>query len=624
MGSSKAQPEHVDSDDLRDILSTSTAFKGFSEKDFSVLAQHSKRVFAPSGTHLVGHGDNIENIMLIEYGRILVIIPSGSGETIRIECERGQPLGLTTAVGKETIRGNAYALRDSKIILIHRKAFLRCIAENPELIEGYSKWALEQALLLIGHTSPKNRPLTYALLPISDSPQLCLSIELLNQAITDTIGEGRFLDSQNVSKSLGSDLSDTSSFARVRPQLAEWIEEQEAEGHFSMLVCDPSETKWTQWCLNQSNLITVMAMMNDTSEIERIDSMFAQRKVAGARILINLVLIHENDIELPSGTTPWTNLKCLARHHHVRIANKSDFQRIARWITARPVGLTLGGGGARGFAHIGVLQALEDRNIPIDAIGGTSMGAVIAGAYARGWPPNKILEVAKKVFSDTRAVLDLNIPIISILAGRKLNRKLRTFFDDTDISDLWLPYFCISASLSAGEMIVHDHGPLWQKVRASCSLPGIFPPVRTDGHLLVDGGVMNNVPLDVMERWCKGGKVIAVNVGGGGAKDFANSEHWDDDGWRLLRHSLTRRNEHIANILDVMMWSTTLSSKRYLQQLVAQGRGDLYLAPPVQDFQLLGFDAIEQLYNVGYDYAAKKLDEWDGLSEISRAANLNN
>jgi predicted acylesterase/phospholipase RssA len=208
------------------------------------------------------------------------------------------------------------------------------------------------------------------------------------------------------------------------------------------------------------------------------------------------------------------------------------------------------------------------------------MGAVIAGAYARGWTPQKILEVASSVFTDKKSVFDLDIPILSILAGRKLNRNLRSIFEDIDISDLWLPFFCISASLSAGEMIVHDRGPLWKYVRASCSLPGIFPPVRTDGHLLVDGGVMNNVPLDVMEGRCKGGTVIAVNVGGGGAKDFANSEPWDSSGWRLLRHSLTTRKEHVVNILDVMMWSTTLSSKKYLQQLVAAGRGDLYLAPP--------------------------------------------
>ena len=117
---------------------------------------------------------------------------------------------------------------------------------------------------------------------------------------------------------------------------------------------------------------------------------------------------------------------------------------------------------------------------------------------------------------------------------------------------------------------------------------------------------------------------MAVNVGGGGAKDFASSEHWDSTGWRLLKHKLMNRDESIANILDVMMWSTTLSSKRYLQQLVEAGRGDLYLTPPVLDFQLLGFDACEKLYRVGYQYACEQLDEWDGLTDIVPARHLTN
>ena len=208
--------------------------------------------------------------------------------------------------------------------------------------------------------------------------------------------------------------------------------------------------------------------------------------------------------------------------------------------------------------------------------------------------------------------------MISILAGRKLNRQLQSFFEKIDITDLWIPFFCISASLSEGEMVIHDQGLLWEKVRASCSLPGIFPPVLSDGQLLVDGGVMNNVPMDVMENWCNGGTVIAVNVGGGGAKGFDDGKHWNETGWSLLRQRFSRNSQkkRITNIVDVMLWSTTISSKRYLQQLVDAGRVDLYLTPPVQEFQLLGFDAYEKLYQVGYEYARNKLAAWEDLSKI--------
>jgi predicted acylesterase/phospholipase RssA len=441
------------------------------------------------------------------------------------------------------------------------------------------------------------------------------------QALSETVGQGHLIDSQRVQEALGCDPSKENEFEKVRPQLTAWLEEQEAEGRFLLFVCDPTETNWTRWCLHQTDRIIVAAMAEDIAEIERIDQMFAGRKVAEIKVMVDLVLIQEQGLKLPSGSNVWMKLACRRRHHHVRQGNAIDFRRVARRISDRAVGLVLGGGGARGLAHIGVLQALEEAGVPVDVIGGTSMGSAMAAAYARGWTPQKILKFASETFTDTKAVRDLDFPMISILAGRKLNKRLQAFFEEIDIADLWLPYFCISASLSEGEMIVHDQGLLWEKVRASCSLPGVFPPVRADGQLLVDGGVMNNVPIEVMENRCIGGTVVAVNVGGGGAKGLASSKHWDDSGWSQLRHRLSPRssNEHVANIFDVLLWTTTLSSKRYLQQLVQSGRVDLYLTPPVQGFELLGFDAYEKLYRIGYEYAHKRLAAWDDLPRVVQA-----
>jgi predicted acylesterase/phospholipase RssA len=297
----------------------------------------------------------------------------------------------------------------------------------------------------------------------------------------------------------------------------------------------------------------------------------------------------------------------------------SDFERAARRLSERAVGLVLGGGGARGLAHIGVLQALEAANIPIDVIGGTSMGAVMAAAYAQGLSPEDILAYVSELFAKVSAVRDIDFPMVSLLAGRKLNQALQSFFGDIDIVDLWLPFFCISSSLSEGRMMVHDRGPVWEMVRASCSLPGIFPPVCSDGHYLVDGGVMNNVPMDIMGEHCTGGTVIAVNVGGGGATNVCDNQQCSATGWSLLRQRLNpvAEKDRFTSIVDVLMWATTLSSKGYLQQLVSGGHVDLYLTPPVQEFALLGFEAYQELFDIGYEYTRKQLAEWDGLASIA-------
>jgi predicted acylesterase/phospholipase RssA len=242
--------------------------------------------------------------------------------------------------------------------------------------------------------------------------------------------------------------------------------------------------------------------------------------------------------------------------------------------------------------------------------------------YARGWSPQRILELVREVFQDARSVMDLDFPMVALLGGRKLDRLLRSVFEEIDIADLWLPYYCISSSLTEASMVVHDRGPVWRCVRASSSLPGIFPPVNAEGQLLVDGGVVNNVPMDIMGDRCEGGTVIGIDVGGGGARNLELEDRGGASGWGLLRNRLNpiSRKEQIANIFQILMWATTLSSKQYLQQLVATGHVDLFLAPPVQEFQLLGFDAYEKLYQVGYEYTQKQLAEWDGLEKVPRTS----
>ncbi|MEK6247157.1 MAG: patatin-like phospholipase family protein, partial [Planctomycetales bacterium] len=403
-----------------------------------------------------------ETATVVEHGRLIGIIPVHSGETITFELGRGEIVTLAAMLAEDPSRGDLYALRDSTIITLQGKDFLACLTANSKLIKDYSAWAIEQTKRLIGLSSFQSRPKSFALLPTSNAPQIYESTLALMQALSETHGQGHLIDSQRIQEVFGCDPAKGDDFDQVRRKLTAWLEEQEAEGCFLLFVCDPTETNWTRWCLDQTDRIIVAALAEDTAEIERIGQMFAGRQVAEAKVLVDLILIQKQNIRLPSGSNVWMKLKCLRRHHQVRQGNATDFQRAARRISDRAVGLGLGGGGARGLAHIGVLQALEEAGVPVDVIGGTSMGSAMAAAYARGWAPQKILEFASKTFTDSNPVTDLDFPMISLLAGRKLNRQLKSFFQKIDIADLWLPYFCISASLSDGEMVVHDQGLLWE------------------------------------------------------------------------------------------------------------------------------------------------------------------
>ena len=182
-----------------------------------------------------------------------------------------------------------------------------------------------------------------------------------------------------------------------------------------------------------------------------------------------------------------------------------------RRVTGRGLGLVLGGGGARGFAHIGVFKALRECGIAVDLVGGTSMGAILSATFAMGLNYEDTLKLARQLASPLK-LFDPTMPVVSFFASGKVTQVLERIYGDTQIEDLWMPCFCVSSNLTHAVAMVHRRGPLWQAVRASMAIPGVFSPILAEGDLLVDGCVLNNLPIDVMQRLNHDGPIIAVNV----------------------------------------------------------------------------------------------------------------
>ena len=185
---------------------------------------------------------------------------------------------------------------------------------------------------------------------------------------------------------------------------------------------------------------------------------------------------------------------------------------MARCLAGVAIGVVFGGGGARGLAHIGVIRALREAGVPIDMIGGTSMGAVIAGALGMGFDWKDILEISRTGWLRHKPHKEYTLPFISLIRTRVLDRWAKEVYGDTDIEDMWLNFYCVSCNLTTSETVIFERGPLWKAVRASASLPGVFVPVLRDGNVFVDGAIVNNLPGDIMrKRSCQ--KVIVVDVG---------------------------------------------------------------------------------------------------------------
>ena len=234
----------------------------------------------------------------------------------------------------------------------------------------------------------------------------------------------------------------------------------------------------------------------------------------------------------PTNTRKWIQNRASIQHHiHVRIYpndvhfdggdRRSDVSRLARWITGKQIGLTLGGGGARGLAHLGVLKALDEAGIPVDVVGGTSQGAFCAAAAAMLHDPHdrvagqhrlRLLTrfLAREMSSTWNKIKEITWPITSWFSGANFNQTMIDIFQGLRIEDLWLNFFCVSTDLTDSKEVVHRNGMLWRFVRASMTLSPYLPPICvSEGkagdedhvvHYLVDGGYVNIMPADVMRR----------------------------------------------------------------------------------------------------------------------------
>lgn len=321
---------------------------------------------------------------------------------------------------------------------------------------------------------------------------------------------------------------------------------------------------------------------------------------------IDLVLLHPGVWREKCGTRRWLACRTVTEHHHIRTGVGEDFERLARIVTGNSIGLVLGGGGARGFSQIGVVRALREAGIPIDRVGGTSIGSVISAQVASNMSIDAMYEMNRRLWVEGKPLSDYTFPAMSIVRGRKPHNLLRTELAEIEIEDLPINYFCVSTNLSDSELVLHDSGPLWSAVRASGSLPGAGPPLFWGGKILVDGGVLNNLPGDIMrDRF--GGIVIAVDVARARAINIPDTIDDVPSGWQILWRRINPFSEPlpVPTLFEILYRTATLSSVRLARRTAAQA--DVVIAPPVADYTIVDFAKIDEIIASGYSHAVEVL-----------------
>lgn len=386
-----------------------------------------------------------------------------------------------------------------------------------------------------------------------------------------------------------------------------WLSLEEPRHEIILLAGHASELEWNRRIVRHADRV-VMALdaSRDTAPTD------VERALAPelADTKIDLLLMHPATTSQPTGTVAWFENRAIEHHHHARRGSGPDFARAARRLAGLARGLVLGGGGARGYAVIGVGQALEAADHAVDIIGGTSMGALMGAALAMGG--SSFAAGMAERHGSRRELHDTTLPLTSVFASRRVTTMLQEEYGETLIEDMWTPFFAMATNLSTSEETVLDSGPVWQAVRASIAIPGVFSPISRNGDLLVDGGIMNNLPIDVMRLRCEQGPVIAVNV-----SPHSSEHRWDiapyQSGWSLLARRLNpfRTTPRMPSIAGTVLRSLDTNSVARLRQYL--DLADLVIQPDLEEFSILDWDSYPAVIDAGRDAATRALAGWAEL-----------
>lgn len=555
-------------------------------------AEEDTRYFGlPGGWQLFGPGDPSDQIYFVLSGSLGAFRSNASGQMELVgHIRAGEPVGEMSMIAGEPHEHAVYALRDTELLSLSRQTFMQLVRSNPAILERLTRVIMVRMRQARRKTGRSAEPKVFALLTTSPTIDLKLRATML----TDEL------------KTMGLRVATVGEEAVGMP--AAYFDELENRNDVVLLLGSIGDTPWFKMTQRHADRMWILARADARPSVPLLPE---DASPARQFRLVDLVLIHHHDERRATSTLEWKYATEAARVFHWNGLDHEDARRLARTMSGKSVGLVFSGGGARAYAHIGVIKALREASCPIDFVGGASMGAIIAAGIACGWPDEEIHTRIHKAFVESNPLSDYRLPVVGLVKGHKVDARLKEHFGDVLIEDLQLPFFAVSTNLTQGTFQVHTHGLLREALRATISLPGILPPVVSDRQVLVDGAVLNNFPVDVM-REAHRGRIIGVDVAV--APEALSADDFIDPpgflGW-TLRHGF-RSPPPIANLL---MRAATVS----VNPNQHRGLTDILLTPEMKGIELRDWKEYDPAVQSGYDAARQALADLKGpLAQIIR------
>jgi predicted acylesterase/phospholipase RssA/CRP-like cAMP-binding protein len=607
-----SEPPLPTADQVRHLLRSSPVFGSLPEPALAALQAQLHLQEVPAGTVVLREGETADRLIVVMSGRLRVTRQTPQGELqLYNELGPGECQGEAGLMLRQPRPADVSALRDSVVAWLDQAGFEALLHHDPVLFNRVFSQALVRYLRHTPKPVEQQRAQTIALVPLVPTEGL-QELALALQAALAPAGQVRLLQPQ------GAQANELDLVQAMR-RFDQW--EQSAE--VLLIRAEPQLSAWTRFAVRQADQVVLIAPAGSSPLPGRFERQLMEEPGFHYKRQ-QMALLHPPEARLPQPLRPWTQArKEIERVLPLRQGSLPDAGRLARFLTGHAVGLVLGGGGARGFAHLGVLRALQEAGIPIDLVGGNSMGALIGAQFVLGHGLDAIRQRVQAFAADGERP---TLPVVSLLSGRRMEQGLKRLclLDgvETQLDALWIPFFTTACNLSRACTTVLDEGPLWRAVLASNSPAGLLPPVPYNGDLLVDGAILDNVPVEAMrrrlgarlERRRGNGTVIAIDV------DVAEPMTVGVDTQRLgagdkLRAAL-RKEPSLPSIAQILYRAGHIGSMVQRGRMLSQA--DFCLEPPVSEFSLMAYKRAEAIVAAGYAHAQQRLEDpdWGALPRV--------
>ncbi len=571
-------------------------FGEMDESLFSEISSNMEWLRIERGEILFHTGDPGNSMYILFSGR-LQAYSGGNGAPKKVlgYILHGESVGEMALLTGESRSATVRAMRSSILVKIANDAFRKLVYKNPELLFNVSKDLIFRLRKSNRAQGENYKPNNILFVQTSEGIGINSFLEKFSSQLK------KYASSRIVSpQSVKGDVADYSD-AELRGVLKTLNKVEQKYDHV-LFNCPYGNINWlkmTGLIADKVYLLVDYSRGPGVKNFEQEVLDYIDRDFTN----VEIVFCHSGG-GAPKDAGTFIKNRNNLNHHHIRLNEEKDFGRLARILSGNAVALVLGGGGARGYAHLGVIKALNEHSIPVDLVGGTSVGSSIAASLALGWDEKAQYESALH-FNRQRPFIDPTIPIFSFAAGKKMDRTMQDIFGEADIEDAWLGYFAVASNLTKTKEELIRSGKFWKACRSSMSLPAVLPPTVKDQDIMVDGGIFNNVPIDVMKRLynCK---VIAVNVGM--QSDYSIPAERFPTAYEFIAAKLKRKNmDRFPGFFSIILRLTTIASSSKLEKDIPLANA--VLNPPVSGFTMLDLNKIDDIVKAGYEYALMQMEE---------------